>query len=434
MKPLEEYLKSDAAKTFKGRLRKRDARNLARAYTRIRPLQNDANRATIKAHLDGFLDMRTHPVIAELLSSRYSGVESMVQIGPMAAEADHWRLSAAITLWTKGQKDSAKQIATSLMRDAQSQEIRIRAEDLVTHGRIAPRFTTFQTTSPEVRWLASFPDGKTLLIAARAPKVSFLQNKNGKVLRLVSREHNIDAIALRADGKMWASSDNRGEIFIHTTGKETSSSIKLTGHKKAVRALTFSDDNRFLASAGLDATSRIWDISQKEQIHQFTTQRGLRAIVFFPDGKHIAAGGFGHKIYVWRLGTEEAVHTYDGHTYGIRALAVSADSKRILSASDDMTIRLWELGKPEAIATLHGHSSLVTNVTFIDDDKKALSSSMDGTLRIWDLKSNKTVGEVSLNEDGINTFSISKDGKTIYAGGRKGNIFVVNRSDIKLKK
>jgi WD40 repeat protein len=68
------------------------------------------------------------------------------------------------------------------------------------------------------------------------------------------------------------------------------------------RAIAFSVDSRFLASAHEDGTVKLWNVEDRRLI---TTWRGnsqpVLAVAFSPDGRHVASAGGDHAVRVWAV-------------------------------------------------------------------------------------------------------------------------------------
>lgn len=94
------------------------------------------------------------------------------------------------------------------------------------------------------------------------------------------------------------------------TGIERSAE-PLTGHSNYVSAVAFSPDGRTVATASIDRTLRLWDISNPT--------------------KPIAVG-----------------QPLTGHTSDVPGLAFSPDAHTLASASADNAIRLWDIDANQA--------------------------------------------------------------------------------------
>jgi WD40 repeat protein len=74
----------------------------------------------------------------------------------------------------------------------------------------------------------------------------------------------------------------------------------LKGHERLVNSLSFSPDNRTLASGSSDGTVRLWDVESGEQRAAFDWQLGrVWTVAFAPDGMRAAAGGDKGKLILW---------------------------------------------------------------------------------------------------------------------------------------
>ena len=107
--------------------------------------------------------------------------------------------------------------------------------------------------------------------------------------------------------------------------------------------MTSAPDGTWLASAGNDATVRIWDPRAGRLLHTLTghTQRVV-ALVAEPDGAWLASAGRDATVRIWDLRTGGLRHTMTGHAGGVTALAVAPDGTQLASAGADATVRVWD--------------------------------------------------------------------------------------------
>jgi len=193
------------------------------------------------------------------------------------------------------------------------------------------------------------------------------------------------------------------------------------------------DPGKMLFSASDDGTIRLWDLSRRSCVRQFTGHVGqvqsLRLIVS-PEGCSKAAdqaqqdalqsgiagapmaidtispsapyattslsssvgGGSGegpkpilisgsldNTIKIWDVESGKAINTLFGHIEGV--WGVASDKLRLVSGSHDRTIKVWALDEGRCVSTLIGHRGAVTCLSLADD--KIVSGSDDGDVRIW---------------------------------------------------
>ncbi|MFI7446504.1 trypsin-like peptidase domain-containing protein [Nonomuraea sp. NPDC049714] len=167
----------------------------------------------------------------------------------------------------------------------------------------------------------------------------------------------------------------------------------LTGHAAPVSgacAVTV-DDRTLLATAGEDATVRVWDPATGTQVRTLTghTASVTAVLAFTLAGRTVlATAGMDRTVRTWDPATGAHLRTYRGHTYGVTGLCtLTADGRTLLvSTSDDRTARIWDPATGRCLRMLSGHAREVTAVCAVTLGGRELpaTASQDRTIRLWD--------------------------------------------------
>ncbi|CAI7584527.1 unnamed protein product [Penicillium glandicola] len=189
---------------------------------------------------------------------------------------------------------------------------------------------------------------------------------------------------------------------------------------KAVWAMMFSKDGKYLAAAGQDRKVRVWaviatpdereDANGDEEATPVDAQddSGLKAPVFRP----------------------EPVQVYEGHTGSILDLSWSKNNF-LLSSSMDKTVRLWHISRSECLCCFQ-HSDFVTSIQFHPrDDRFFLAGSLDTKLRLWSIP-DKSVAFVTAVPDMITAVAFTPDGRYSIAGCLNGMLNIYDTEGLKI--
>ena len=125
------------------------------------------------------------------------------------------------------------------------------------------------------------------------------------------------------------------------------SSTVLTGHTDSLNTLSFSRDDKFLASGAENGKTEFWDVASGKEIHNFQGTRGrVHCVAFSPVENLVAAGTEDGFVQIWRVGSNDMVCEVGGHDTRVNCVAFSYDGTMLASCSLD-NISLWGVEKDQ---------------------------------------------------------------------------------------
>ena len=172
----------------------------------------------------------------------------------------------------------------------------------------------------------------------------------------------------------------------------------LTGHNYDITKVSFSHDNRLLASSDSLGSIIIWNCVHERKLHSFEDdiKNYNRAISFSPDGKILAISRKDKTINFWDLQTDRHYQVFK-HKRPVCALTFSNDGNLLVIGDDRGKIVLLNLTKSK-VKTLTGlfekHKSKIEGLNFSKDNSFLVSGSYDGEIKLWDM-TNYTIFETS---------------------------------------
>ncbi|XP_008549411.1 U4/U6 small nuclear ribonucleoprotein Prp4 [Microplitis demolitor] len=212
-----------------------------------------------------------------------------------------------------------------------------------------------------------------------------------------------------------ASCDADGKVKLWAGGSGDEPIADLEGHDKRVSRIAFHPSGRFLGTCCHDASWRLWDLEQKEEVlHQEGHAKAVHCISFQVDGSVAATGGHDAFGRVWDLRTGRCIMFMDGHSKSIFGIDFSPNGFQIVTASDDNTCKIWDLRKRTCLYSIPAHTNLLSDVKYQRGDGHYLvTASYDNTAKIWSNKTWQPLKTLQGHDGKVMAVDVSPDHKYI---------------------
>jgi WD40 repeat protein len=240
--------------------------------------------------------------------------------------------------------------------------------------------------------------------------IRFWDIRSGELLRTMRGQisdgpegklYNAD---LSSDGRWLAVGGYLADHAIRIIDLESGSiAAVLKAHENTVHSLTFSDDDRWLASGSSDTNVRVWDLAglgADDEVLEITESELLEghteviyAIDFAPGGLLLVSGADDDTMILWEREDAESGFepkaVLEEHTDDIGAAAFTSDGLYLVSGGYDARLLLWDGSTGEFIKAIDedmGHA--ITSLSLPPEADRVLASSQTssaGTTAIYNL-------------------------------------------------
>jgi hypothetical protein len=232
--------------------------------------------------------------------------------------------------------------------------------------------------------------------------------------------------------------------------KDAQVSRVLQANLGRVSTITFSTDNRFLASMSLDDSAIIWDARTTKKLHTLDHCRAVYCGAFSLDGKTLATGSTQYidvdhvygVVHLWDTSTGKQLRNLRTGMLSnpVSALAYSPDGKYLAAGSRGRRVgpgagerapgqvQVWRTATLEEVGIWSTQWCPVEALSFSPDGKRLTSVGGDnekaiGEIVIWDMESGKAKLRFEKQDVAVHAVTFSADGKMLAtAAGLTQNI------------
>jgi len=242
------------------------------------------------------------------------------------------------------------------------------------------------------------PDGKTVAVGSTDHRIHLLNSADGRLVRRIEpwqgHAKTVKAVKFSNDGK-WISSAGEDQTILIWNADGFRKHRSLIGHIRTVTGLSWTPDGNTLFSSSMDGTVKEWDplrgFAQSYDICNF----GPWQSPLTPDGQFFAAPCSDRNLAIYEIASGKPLVNF-GAQSGLCA-DISKDTRWLVTASFDGVVRLWDVSSGEEKRAFTGHIGRVDGIAFLNS-KKQIVSVGDTTLRVWSVQSTKEVRSISFTD------------------------------------
>jgi WD40 repeat protein len=276
--------------------------------------------------------------------------------------------------------------------------------------------------------VALSPDSKNLAVASDDAIMRIYDLNTFETSRTFQgHESRIWSVAFSSNGKKLATGSDDKTIKIWDS--ETSQCLQtFQGQVDRVWSLAFSNDGKSLANGSEDGFVRIWDLSSDNSNNLFSNSKAIYktflertnwiwSITFSKDDKSIATGSDDKVVKIWNISNGECLKELHGHTNWILSVAFSPfDTNILASGSEDSTVKIWDIDSGNCLYNFEGHSDRVRSVVFSPKGQVIASASDDKTIRLWSTTTGDLLQVLDEHNDRVRSLAFSSDGHILASG------------------
>ncbi len=200
--------------------------------------------------------------------------------------------------------------------------------------------------------------------------------------------------------------------------------MQLAGHQGAVVAVAGGDADRWIVSAGADATLRLWSAASGALVRTIALPEGP-VTAFAVDERRALVGHQGGTIVLWDLEHGEKLATLRHGTDPVVALAFVGGTDAFAAARQDGSVALFRIGTPAAAgALLDRKESGGPMLAAAPARGLIVSGGLDGTVRLWNAEGPRVVRAWRHRAGDLTAIGISADGAYVAGAGADGSVRV----------
>ena len=300
------------------------------------------------------------------------------------------------TVWQVAMSRDSRRLVTYGIRDAVVNVWNLTAKDpsesaLVLDGHLGNQVRL--AIGPNGRWLATSGQGNEGVflwdLDAQDPDVALRLNGPRSFSTLdISPDGRLLVRECRTTVQLWDVTADEPALAAKRSDADTEQPVV---RNLSTQPLAISSDSRWVATAGYDQNSLLWDLTAiPDGFSPLVLPHGdaVKIVHITTDARWLVTDD-GQALRLWDLGVEDpstAPICLDFSSGG--EVDTSPDGRWRAVGNRDGTVRLCNLQSHDPVSSsvvLRGHDARISTLSFSPDARRLVTGSDDHTVRLWDL-------------------------------------------------
>jgi WD40 repeat protein/DNA-binding SARP family transcriptional activator/tRNA A-37 threonylcarbamoyl transferase component Bud32 len=215
----------------------------------------------------------------------------------------------------------------------------------------------------------------------------------GRTIREITVVQGPGRTSFSPDGKQIAIGSFYEPVAAVVDVRSGAQVFTLSGHKASVSDVAYSPDGRWIATASVDGSARIWEAETGRPRFRLSGHTaGVFAVDWSPDSTRLITGSLDGTAKVWRITDDGATAllsvSSQGTRSGVVGVAFSPDGDRVMTGDSGITaVEVWDVSITGDVewAKLPAVPLVGGSAVFTPDGGRLVSSTVNGSATVWDL-------------------------------------------------
>ena len=198
------------------------------------------------------------------------------------------------------------------------------------------------------------------------------------------------------DGTIGVSGSGDESACLFPLAAGTDDCVELKGHSDSIIDVKFNTSGTLLATASLDSTIRVWDVSNGSLVRILEGPSGeIEWCEWHTKADIVLAGAADGTCWMWDASRGDCMQVFAGHEDSVTCGGFTLNGKKIVTGSMDGSTRLWspKTGMCMHTFTGHGwHQGGIVCTALHPSQPTVIVGGVDGTARIARLDTKKILG------------------------------------------